>query len=127
MIPERNLSKIYIYGCRANSKIGINQECLFLHCSRYLKYIHQKHLYTEMGSLLGAVLFVELQKLELSIKYAALFFCEKGLIEKIFMYIHHQNNQNRTRRQLPLESTKGKSKIVEYESMVGTCLLHSTV
>lgn len=70
---KKKLSKTHIYGCRADSKIGINQDCLFRHCSRYLKYIHQNHLHTEMGPLLEAVLFLELQKLELSIKYAAWF------------------------------------------------------
>lgn len=29
MVPEINLSKIHIYGCRTNSKISINQDYLF--------------------------------------------------------------------------------------------------
>lgn len=63
-----------------------------------------------MGPLLEAVLFLKLQKLELSIKYAVWFLLKN---RKNYSCMHLYNNQNRIRRQLSLESTKGKGKILE--------------
>lgn len=108
---SRNKSfKIYTFGCRANSKIGINQDCLFLHCSRYLKCIHQNHLYTEMGPLLGAVFCLELQKLELSIKYSVWFLLTIAW-QKKNIHICMVTIIDRQRWQLPLESSRGKRNI----------------
>lgn len=65
-----------------------------------------------MGPLVGAVLFLKLQKLELSVKYAVWFLLKRAY-QKKNSGMHLYNSQNRIRWQLSLESTAGKGKIVE--------------
>lgn len=72
-VPCNSWKKMHIYGCRANSKIGTSQDCLFLLApDTWIIYI-KNQLYTETGPLLGAVLFLEWQKLELFINYSVWF------------------------------------------------------